>query len=358
MHPSDLEKLARVHAFPAVSVLLPVQRELPGNPEDPLRLRSLIDQATERLLREHDRRQIAPIIEHLNREAAAVDFMHPGAAVVIFATEAEAHTFVLPFPVRERVVINETFAVRDLVRGLRRLARYRVLVLSGKQARLLSGAGGDLQEARDAGFPLELEAPREEDTPHRDLPIHESQAEEAYRFMFRAVDRALGEMQGADPLPVVLVGVERDLAYFREVSRNQRQIVAQVTGSHVNDSPAQLGALVAPVVAEHFERRAEAAVGELVEAIGRRRAALGVEEVWTCAREGRGHRLLVEEDFRVPARVVDDRLATLEAPVEPTDLDDAVDEITDAVLVSGGDIVVVPPDTLAEQGHIGLVLRY
>lgn len=358
MHPSDLEKLARVHAFPAVSVLLPLQRELPGNPEDPLRLRSLIDHATDRLLREHDRRQIAPIIEHLNREAAAIDFMHPGAAVAIFATEGEAHTFVLPFPVRERVVINETFAIRDLVRGHRRLARYRALVLSAKEARLLTGAGEDLREVHDAGFPLALEAPREEDTPHRDLPIRESQADEAYRFVFRMVDRALGEVQSTDPLPVVLVGVERDLSYFREVSRHRRDLVAQVTGNHTHASTSQLGALVSPVIAEHFDRRADAAVAELVEAIGRRRVALGIEEVWTCARDGRGHRLVVEEDLRVAARLVDDRLVTLDAPSEPADLDDAVDEVTDAVLVSGGDIVVVAPGALAEHGHIGLVLRY
>ena len=364
MQLSDLEKLVRTHAFPAVTILLSTQRERPGNPEDPLRLRHLVDRATDRLLREHDRREIAPLIERLNRAAAEVDFAHPGSGLAILATADEAHVFAVPFELPERVVVNETFATRDLLVGAYRTPRYRVLALSAKTCRLMEGAGTALSEARQGPFPMEVEAPREADTPHKDLPIHESQRDEAYRFVFRAVDRALDEVDAAEPLPLVLVGVERDLAFFREVTRHGRSVVGQVAGNHVADSPATLGRLVEPVMAAHSAAQGIEAVSDLLEAVGAGRAALGIDEVCALAGEGRGRKLVVEEDFRCPARMVEGRpVATgveLDPPdgVEGIDLVDAVDLAAEAVLTTGGGVVFVPSGSLAQNGHIGLLLRY
>ncbi|MCZ7536821.1 MAG: hypothetical protein M5T61_13590 [Acidimicrobiia bacterium] len=306
MLPSELEKLARTHAFPAVTLLLPTQRERPGNAEDRLRLRHLVDRATEELLRGFDRREVAPLVERLNTAAAEVDFSHPGSGLAILATTDESHVFAVPFALPERVVVNERFAVRDLLVGVHRMPRYRVLVLSAKKSRLLEGSGTDLAESRSGAFPVEVEPPREEDTPHKDLPIHESQREEGYRFVFRAVDRALDEIDAASPLPVVLVGVERDLSFFREVTRHGRSIVGQVAGNHVADSPAELGRLVAPAIEAHTAAEASAAVAELREAVGTGRASSGINDVFALAHEGRGRRLVVEEDYRYPAHISGD----------------------------------------------------
>lgn len=366
MNLSDIDKLARAHAFPAVTILLPTQRERPGNPEDPLRLRHLVDRATERLLREHDRREVAPLVERLNSAAASVDFTHPGDGLAILATADQAHVFTVPFALPERVVVNETFATRDLLLGIHRTPRYRVLALSAKRSRLFEGSGQHLGEITRGGFPAEVEAPKEQDTPHKDLPIHESQRDEAYRFVFRAVDRALDEVHAPDPLPLVLVGVERDLAFFREVTRHGRFVAGQVTGNHVNSAPSTLASLVVPAVAEHFASRDALAVSEIVEAVGTGRAALGMEDVYARAVEGRGRRLVVEEDLRFPARVVDGRVTPVlgsEAPaaadaVGLADVVDAVDLAAEAVLATGGEVLFVRSGALAGQGRIGLLLRY
>jgi len=364
MQASDLEKLVGIRAFPAVTILLPTQRERPGNSEDPLRLRHLVTRASERLYKEYDRREVAPLAERLSAAAASVDFAHPGAGLALLATVDEVHVFAVPFTLPERVVVNERFAMRDLLVGTYRSPRYRVLVLSAKKCRLLSGSGTSLSEARQGAFPIQVEPPREEDTPHKDLPIHESQRQEAYRFIFRRVDRALDEIKAADPRPILLVGVERDLAFFREVSRHGRSIIGRIAGNHVGDSPATLSRLVAPVVSAHFARRDAAAVSELLEAVGAGRAALGIDDVYALASAGRGRRLVVDDDFRFPARIVDGRPVPADstgAPpdgVEGIDVIDAVDLIAEAVLTTGGEVIFVASGALAEHGGIGLLLRY
>jgi len=364
MRSSDLEKLVHTRAFPAVTILLPTQRERPGNPEDPLRLRHLVDRATKQLLKAYKRREIAPLVERLNAAAAEVDFMHPGAGLAVLATADETHVFAVPFELPERVVVNERFATRDLLVGTHRAPRFRVLVLSAKRCRLLNGSGTNLTENRRGAFPLEVEPPREQDTPRKDLPIHESQGEEAYRFIFRAVDRAVEEIDAADPRPLVLVGVARDLAFFREVTRHGRSIIGRIAGNHVSDSPAALSRLVAPAVTAHFAERDAHAVSDLLEAFGAERAAFGIDDVYALALAGRGRRLIVDADYRHPVHIVDGRPVAAEDPTTAPDgadgigVIDAVDLIAEAVLTTGGEVLFVTSDPLAQRGGIGLLLRY
>jgi hypothetical protein len=52
------------------------------------------------------------------------------------------------------VVIDETFATRDLVYALNRLSRYWVLALSEKPTRLFEGVKDTLVEVENQGFPM------------------------------------------------------------------------------------------------------------------------------------------------------------------------------------------------------------
>jgi hypothetical protein len=276
---------------------------------------------------------------------------------VILATPDASQQHRVPFRVPARVVINQSFATRDLLNGLQRTFGYRVLVLSFTEARLYEGFGDRLSARTDRGFPVRPDVPLEQDAPHRDLPIHDERPE-AYRLAFRVVDRALADVHRTDPRPIVLAGPERDLAYFDEVTVHGDAIIGRVHGSHLTTPPAELARLVQPVVEQAEARRRDDAIGALTDAIGRRRAATGVVEVWSAARQGRGHLLVVEDDYEVPVRVDGDDFELLDTDDLPPLYDDAVDEISETVLRHGGDVVFVPSGRLDDCAHIGLVLRY
>jgi hypothetical protein len=65
-----------------------------------------------------------------------VDWKHTLDGLALFASRDVATAVHLPFRPRARVVIDATFATRDLVFSLNRSPRYRVLVLTEKPARL------------------------------------------------------------------------------------------------------------------------------------------------------------------------------------------------------------------------------
>jgi Bacterial archaeo-eukaryotic release factor family 3 len=192
---ADIEKLAEIHGNPAVSILCRLDRRRPGNLEDPRRLDALRERAIDAVLNTYDERLVAPLLGRIEAAVASVDLAHPSDAVAILVTADESHVLRLPFPVFSRVVVDDTLATRDLVNAAQRTLRARVVVLAAERARCFDANGSSLHEVHGHGFPLHISPPVQEDTPHRDLPIGEHEQAEAHRFVLRAVDAALAELQ-------------------------------------------------------------------------------------------------------------------------------------------------------------------
>jgi hypothetical protein len=341
---SEIEKLAHVHGDPAVSILCRLDRRRPGNLEDPLRLEALRSRAGELVRESAEPARAAALAARVDDAVAAVDLAHPGDGVAVLVTAEDSHVLPLPFAVRDRVVVDATFATRELIEAARRSLHARVLVLAAEDARCFEAVGSSLRELHGHGFPLHLSPPVQEDTPKRDLPIGEREQAEAHRTVVRRVDEALAALQHADHLPLVVVATVRELAYFEEVTRFRADVVGRVHGNHVGDALEDVERVVAPALAEAASRRAAAAVTRAQEALGTA-AAVGIEEVETAATAGRGHELIVEENLRVDA-------------ARPAGADDPVDRVMRAVLAQGGTVTTVPDGALADRDGIVLVLRY
>ncbi len=91
------------------------------------------------------------IVRRLGEAFDSVDWQNPADGLGIFVAPGESLVLGLPFPVTPRVVIDQTFATRDLVSGLARRPRYQLLALGEKPTWLLEGQGSTLVECRTGG---------------------------------------------------------------------------------------------------------------------------------------------------------------------------------------------------------------
>src|SRR5262249_17501356 len=183
--------------------------------------------------------------------------------------------------------------------------------------------------------------------------------DEAHRQFFRRVDDALAAIQKEDHVPVVVVGVERYLAFYQEVTKDPDAIVGGGAGSHDDPTPAPLGRLVGPVFKPGATRRRPRAPARLHEAVSANRHASGIDQVWRAAFEKRCQILLVETGFEHPADLSPqgDRLLPYSGR-GPAALDDAVDEVIERVIADGGDVFFYDPGVLDLHQRIAAVLRY
>jgi len=358
MNRQDILELQRHRSHPSLSILLPTHRTSPDNKRDPILLKNLVTEATDRLVELLGKRDAAPMIRGLERQVAAIDLRRTLDGMAIFVNAEHAGVYLLPVPLDPRVVIDDTFATRDLVFAMNRSPRYWVLALSEQPTRLFEGVRDTLVEVRGGGFPMVHENPEAAEP----LPemTERSKLEQAWhRQFFREIDQALAAYTKADPLPLCVVGVERWLAYFKTVTAH-KDIAVTLTGNHDQTPPHELAKLVWPAVSDALTTRRRRALDALEAAIGAQRFASGLGEAWRRAQEGRGDLLLVERDFHQAARFDEatHQLHLVADGDETASMADAVDDLIELVLAKQGDVVFVDDGALEGHGRVALTLRY
>ena len=361
MNKHDIHLLQQISSYPSLTITLPTHRTSPQNKQDPIRVKQLAREAIERILKEFSKREAEPIITRLEGLVASLDFQNTMDGLAMFVNSDFARAFNLPITVKERVVVDNTFLTRDLVHAMNRSTRYWVLALSEQPSRLYEGMRDTLVEITQEGFPLTHSGPGGESALPGGLGVRKSQYRDEYhRKFFRQVDSMLKPFMADDPLPLVVIGVDRFLSFFREVSAHTNMIVSEVQGSHDKTSAHELGKLIWPQVKERLLELRQQVFLDLDKAVSERKIASSVGEVWRLAHEGRGYRLVVEEDFHFPAYLDESgmHITPADDSTSPDVMDDAVDDIIEEVLRKNGEVVFVENGTLTDHQRIALILRY
>ena len=349
--PERVLRLQAAKGYPAVSVLLNTTPSHAMTAVDRDRLRALVADAERRLADERlpGEREVMTALQLAAADALAGP---TSSAVAVFASRALSMAVRLPVPVVDRVVIDPTFATRDLVRALHRMPRHVVLVLNGREARLFEGGGRGLR-AVTAGFPMRDDRERQHDAA-RPRRTHADAA-----AFFRRVDRALGAYLALQPAPLVLVGADRAVAQYRGVSRNLGRLAGTVVANIATEPLSELARRIDPVLERYLLSRQQEALELLSRRVGAHLAVSGMRAAWLAARHEQPEMLAVEQSLFYPARLSSDGdlLIPADDVEHPDVIDDAVDELIELVLERGGWVALVDDGLLAAHEGVGLTLH-
>jgi hypothetical protein len=357
---SELRRLQSHRDYPSVSILAPTHRTAPANKRDPIVVKNLVTEALNRLEAEFPKREVAAVVKNLNKLVSKVDWAHTLDGLALYASREVATAVDLPFKVKARAVVDATFATRDLLFTFNRAPRYRVLVLGEKPTRLFDAQANVLTEVTAKPFPMTHKGPGGASKLPGGKGINRSAVrDESHREFFQKVEAAVAELQKHDPLPIVLVGVDRFLAFYQEVASDPDAIVGLVAGSHDQTSPSALGKLAWPAFQAGATLVRTRAMVRLNEAVRANRHASGIQQVWRAAYDKRIQILLVEQDYEYPADLAPDGASLVEYTGQGAGaLDDAVDEVIERVIADGGRVYFYDPGVLDLHDQIGAVLRY
>jgi Bacterial archaeo-eukaryotic release factor family 3 len=362
MNRKDIQQLQSIREYPSVSLFLPIYRKSPEDQsQTPVRVKNLVREAEDRLLAEFSQRDVQSLLDRLAELAQSIDYDHPHDGLALFANKDFSRFFHLPVQVEERVVINGTFATRALVLALNRDTRYWVLVLTERLTRLYRGSREKLEEVTNGDFPLPLEMPGVVTESPSNFGVEQSARRNSDdRHYFVRVDKALGEVLKRENLPLAIVGIERDLAAFKDASKNTGRIIATVSGRHQETPAHALWELVWPQVEAGLAAQRKGILQSLDTATGAKRFAAGIADAWRLAHEGRVDTLVVEEGFHYPAQRSEDgrQLTVARDAATPVVTEDAVDTIIETVLDKSGEVAFMEDGTLQEHGRIAMILRY
>jgi hypothetical protein len=349
-----LDHLQRVSEYPAITLIAGAG---PAG-ERRTRLEALARVAQQRLEREFGPDD--PLVAALTGAIAAQNASVPAgtAPVAVFVSRSHASWIPIPGPARERVVIDQTFATRDLVHARLRAIQTWVLQL-GATSHLFAGTGQSFARHEGGGFPVTetSEAGRGRQRhqlvePHRLRHRHD-------RHQIRAIDDALDVVDADDPRPIIIIGARRRIDAFTAQSRHRTQCIAAIPWVGPPLDGPRLGALVRPTLDRIADDQTRRAASEVSAAIGRSRLTTGLHNCWRAASDGLADLLVVEESYEPSARLAPG-IGTIEETDDrdaPGVVDDAVDELVEMVLGRGGRVTIVPDGTLGDLGRLAICTR-
>lgn len=303
----DLERLETPDTTPCVSIFIPTHRARPETEQDPIRLRNLLSQADSQLralgLRSPEAAALlSPASDLLQQHSF---WLHQAEGLAVFVRPGWFHTFRLPLPFNELVVVGDRFHVRPLLPHLAADGRFFVLALSQNQVRLLEGSRHSIEEMELGDAPESLAEALHYEDRESQLLLHiagrgsdgpaifhghgsgrEVDRERLVRF-FRAVDKGLSTILREERAPMVLAGVESGTAVFREVSSYPELTEGVIPGNPEEMSDAELHRRAWEMVGPRFEADLRADLERFAELDGTGRVAKDPIEVLLASRAGR-----------------------------------------------------------------------
>jgi hypothetical protein len=323
-----LRALRASKAGPSVTLLLGTAPAATMTVLDIARLRQLAERARRRLSGEPGSRTDTNVVEHrLSKAVSAAESLSTDRGLAVLVNRRDLAVISLPFAPRDRQVIDEAFATRELEYALRRFPQYRILVL-GQHPRVLEGRAGRLTQ------------PTTEPRRHRDTDA----------LLLERID-------AAGPLPLIVIGDRRHLGQFRRKSRFTSDVIAEVP------RPRLWKAAVDDVASQtlsrlHQEEQAHT-VAELLHTELQGQVAWGIQAAWHAVTTRAADRLWVEHDFAVPGRVAPGRygIETTNDPAEPGVFDDLVDTLLTKAAELGILVDLLEPGTLDRPEPIAVRTR-
>ena len=351
-----LRKLKTVNQPGCVTILLETHRTYPDNKQDPILLKNLLHEVEERLQQEGlPDEQVRQTLANLDKVQATINHDYNLDGLAIFANAEMGIAERLPTGVDSRVVVDDTFATRDLIRSMHQVDYYYIMALSEQEARLYYAYQDTPPvEVTLEGFPWKAER-HEADA----AKMAQANTEDRYvREFFNRVDKAWWPIYQNQPGPLVLATVEENIPRFTAVSDHETLLIGNLKGNWEQPNLAAMAKGAWEVVCAYEAKAQEEVQSILNQAESKHKLVAGINEIWSLIQSGRGDQLIVEKGYFQPAEIVNEHVVLIDDAKKPGAIDDLVDELIEQQLMFKGRVLFVEDGTLENYGRIALTLRY
>jgi hypothetical protein len=345
--------------YPSVSVILPFDVKVSLKEELQHQLKLASDEVRRQLRENYAEEIVLPVLEKLEAQVGNVDFSSDRKSIAIFVSPVLAKTFYLDVAVEPKIILDESFEIRDLIYAKQATFKYLVLLLSGKHAKLFLGSNHHLVKLRLES--ASHSAAYDKDLAERVLnfsdpdDVRDNLIEKFVRHTDDGIDAAVRSYG----LPLFVVAPQRIGSEFRRISRHK--IDGLVFGNYDDASTSDIVAAVAPELDKWQAEKTAGILGRLQDAMKAKKLICGVSGIWGAAKDKMGRLLVVEKNFQVAADHTDSAHFIRRHNGDQGDglyIKDAVDDIIEMVLAGGGEVVFVEDGALNEFLHIALVTYY
>jgi hypothetical protein len=290
----ELSGLAKA-AGPCISATLSIP--------DPSHLRPELNQTIRKLERQlkvasPDVRTAQTLLEPLRELASTVETEGDWAvALAIYRSPEMFHCFRVPEVAGEFSAVEDGFELRPLLKVVSREQRFHLLALSQKKVRLFDCSQYRIQEIELHGrVPHNLRVFLNGTMPSQAAATDHEKQEEYLTHFFQEIDKGLHKILAGDTAPLLLAGVEYEVALYRRINSYPHLMKQDIHGSPDGVRPQQLYTSALEIIRTNFSAALQKLMHEFPAHRDARRVAFNVTDIVDAASQGRVSHVLLRED--------------------------------------------------------------
>ncbi|HAO47335.1 MAG TPA: hypothetical protein DCQ97_10445 [Chitinophagaceae bacterium] len=361
LSPDEKAVLQAVKYLPAISIIMPFGPKISLKSDLEYRLKMAVGKIEKELMKNYPAEKALPVISRLKQLASEANYNTHRKSIAIFLSPMVEKVFYLDIPVEEKIIVDESFEIRDLVYQKKQDMQFLLLMLSAKRAVMFLSNGSEMKLVKSNR--AEEEHLPEKDSPERvaNFSDPDERAEKLLEKFLHQMDDALTLMLKAYPLPVFVMGTERVLGHYKKLTKHERDINDYIQGNYEDLPEPEIIKVVQPHVSNWKRVKQLDLLHQLEKAAGAKKLAQGMEEVWQAATHKNCRLLLVEKNFMYAARQGAEPgiIYKEELPTDyPFYIKDAVDDVIQKVLENGGDVEFTADGLLSDYKRIALIQYY
>ncbi|MGI9526438.1 MAG: hypothetical protein ACR2MS_04925 [Weeksellaceae bacterium] len=354
----NLKRLKDVVKENSITIILNTHRTKPDYEKDKIQLKNLIKETENRLRVKEDKKLVDSLMKRVKDLAEEIDHSFNLESLILFVNEDIAEYVRLPIAVEDRVVIDNTFATRDLVRTLNLESSYFILLLSQQKVRLIEAFNDKL--IREVGNPF----------PYENTDLYpESRAEAAIAGrernllleFYNRVDKYVNEVRKDNRLPVLICADKNNYERYLEIADEKYSIFNFfLNGNRLDQKASNIVKEAWPLVNDYKKRVNDERKADLKQAVSENKFLVDVNDIWRALTHGRIQTLFIEQGKFQPAIIENDSVQFVDHTFEDRKkvIDDIYDEMIEINLDHGGDVVFLPKGDLEKFNGFGAITRF
>lgn len=302
-----------------VSIYMPTLRGREGSSENPIRFKNLVKQVESDLeskgLKYQERQTILEPAYRLIDDSFFWSSQSEGLAY--FLSDGFSRYYRLPVQFTERAVVKNSFYLKPVFYLLSADRQFYVLALSQKDARLLRGTRGMVEEIDLSEVIERFEEKFGGELPEQSLQFHtraqpvggarpaifygagadlESIEREKLLKYFRFIDQELHRVIDEKNVPIVLACVDELVPIYREASKSALLVDDNISGNPDNMKAQEIHQKAMEIMEPYFRQKVEAVKQKYYDLKGTGKTSNNLTEILPAAFQGRISDLFVDPE--------------------------------------------------------------
>ena len=296
------EVLSAPKYLPCVSILMPFDPKMGLKKELDHKIKTAVDKIEKELNLTYPAEKAAPVIEKLHRVLNELNYYTHKKSIAIFISPIIDKVYYLDMPIEEKIIIDESFEIRDLIYSKKEVHKYLLAVLSSKWTKIF--LGNTTQFIRvTSNVPDNIEAYNNDISEKIANYSDENKRKEILldKFLMHT-DNGLSLLLQAYKLPLFVMGTAKTIGHFKSITHNSRHVIDYIPGSFEEKTESEFHKIMEPYITDWKLIQQKRLLSQIDESMSYKKLAAGIADVWKAASLRRGRLLVVEKNYVYPAQ--------------------------------------------------------